>query len=37
MGIMVDADVVLFGGNVITVDAARPRAQGVAIKDGRFL
>jgi hypothetical protein len=30
MGIMVDADVVLFGGKVITVDDQRPRAQGVA-------
>ncbi|MCX5907759.1 MAG: amidohydrolase, partial [Deltaproteobacteria bacterium] len=37
MGIMVDADVVLFGGKVITVDDQRPRAQGVAVKDGRFL
>jgi len=36
MGIMVDADVVLFGGNIITVDNNKPRAQGVAVKDGRF-
>jgi predicted amidohydrolase YtcJ len=37
MGIMVDADFVLHGGTVITVDRKRPRAQGVAIKDGKFL
>jgi predicted amidohydrolase YtcJ len=37
MGIMVDADFVLQGGTVITVDEKRPRAQGVAIKDGKFL
>jgi predicted amidohydrolase YtcJ len=37
MGIMVDADFVLHGGTVITVDERRPRAQGVAIKDGKFL
>jgi hypothetical protein len=37
MGFMVDADVVLFNGNVITVDGKKPRAQGVAIKDGRIL
>jgi len=37
MGFMVDADVVLFNGNVITVDEKKPRAQGVAVKDGRIL
>ena len=37
MGFMVDADVVLFNGNVITMDDKKPRAQGVAIKDGRIL
>ena len=37
MGIMVDADVVLWNGNLITVNAKIPRAQGVAVKDGRFL
>jgi predicted amidohydrolase YtcJ len=37
MGMMIDADIVLFGGNVITVDDAKPRAQGVAIRGGRFL
>jgi len=37
MGFMVDADVVLFNGNVITVDGKKPRAQGVAVKDGRIL
>jgi len=34
---MVDADVVLFNGKVITVDGGKPRAQGVAVKDGRIL
>jgi predicted amidohydrolase YtcJ len=37
MGFMVDADVVLFNGNVITVDGKKARAQGIAIKDGRIL
>jgi predicted amidohydrolase YtcJ len=37
VGFMVDADVVLFNGNVITVDEKKPRAQGVAVKDGRVL
>ena len=37
MGFMIDADIVLHGGNVITVDEKKPRAQGVAIKDGRIL
>jgi predicted amidohydrolase YtcJ len=37
MGFMVDADIVLHGGNVITVDEKKPRAQGVAVKDGRIL
>ena len=37
MGFMVDADVVLFNGNVITVDDKKPRAQGVAVKGGRIL
>jgi predicted amidohydrolase YtcJ len=32
MGFMVDADVVLFNGRVITVDEKKPRAQGVAVK-----
>ncbi|MGD0627189.1 MAG: amidohydrolase [Thermodesulfobacteriota bacterium] len=37
MGIMVDADLVLVNGNVFTMDDKKPRAEGVAIKDGRFL
>jgi len=37
MGFMVDADVVLFNGNVIPVDSKNSRAQGVAVKDGRIL
>ena len=37
MGFMIDADVVLFNGNVITVDDKKPRAQGVAVKGGRIL
>jgi len=37
MGFMVDADVVLFNGNVITVDDKKPRVQGVAVKGGRIL
>ncbi|RPJ37163.1 MAG: amidohydrolase [Deltaproteobacteria bacterium] len=36
MGIMVDADFVLHGGKVITIDEKKPRAQGVAVKDGRI-
>jgi len=36
MGIMVDADAVLIGGNVITLDDKKPRAEAVAIKDGKF-
>jgi predicted amidohydrolase YtcJ len=37
MGFMIDADIVLHGGNVITGDEKKPRAQGVAVKDGRIL
>lgn len=37
MGITVGADLVIFGGNVITIDNKKPRAQGGAITDGRFL
>jgi hypothetical protein len=37
MGIMVDADFVFHGGKVITVDGRTPRAQGAAVRDGRFL
>ena len=31
-----EPDLVLFNGNILTVDARRPRAQAVAIADGRF-
>ena len=37
MGIMIDADAVLLGGNVITMDDKKPRAEAVAIREGRFL
>ena len=37
MGIIVDADIVLTGGKVITMDDERPRAEALAIKDGKFL
>jgi len=36
VGIMVDADKVLIGGNIITVNSKAPRAEAVAIKNGRF-
>jgi predicted amidohydrolase YtcJ len=36
MGIMADADLVLHGGKVITIDEKKPRAQGVAVKDGKI-
>jgi predicted amidohydrolase YtcJ len=32
-----DADVIWFGGPIITVDAKLPRAQAVAVKDGRIV
>ena len=32
-----NADFVLLGGNVITIDLKKPRAEAVAIRDGRFL
>jgi hypothetical protein len=37
MGIMIDADAVLLDGNVITMDDKKPRAEAVAIRDGKFL
>jgi predicted amidohydrolase YtcJ len=37
MGIPIDADLVLLGGNVLTVDAENTRAEAVAVKDGRIL
>ncbi|MBP1719357.1 MAG: imidazolonepropionase, partial [Deltaproteobacteria bacterium] len=37
MGIMVDSDFVFHGGAVITIDVKNPRAQGVAVKDGKIL
>lgn len=33
----VDADTVLMGGSIITVDRKNPRAEAVAIRDGKFL
>ncbi|RPJ38547.1 MAG: amidohydrolase, partial [Deltaproteobacteria bacterium] len=36
MGIMVDADFVLHGGKVITIDEKNPRAQAVGVKDGKI-
>ena len=32
-----EPDLILFNGNIITIDQRRPRAQAVAIADGRFL
>jgi predicted amidohydrolase YtcJ len=32
-----EPDLILYNGNVITIDSRRPRAQAVAIADGRFL
>ena len=32
-----NADFVLLGGNVVTIDPKKPRAEVVAIRDGRFL
>ena len=37
MGVEIEADIVLTGGNVITLDLDKPRAQGIAIKNGRLL
>jgi len=37
MGIRVDADTVLVGGNIITMGAKNSRAEAVAIKDSKFL
>ncbi len=31
------ADMILWGGNVITMDPRKPAAEAVAVKDGRFL
>jgi predicted amidohydrolase YtcJ len=31
------ADLIIWGGNIITMDHHKPKAQAVAIKDGRFL
>jgi predicted amidohydrolase YtcJ len=33
----IEADLIVVNANVLTVDAARPRAEAVAVKDGRFL
>ena len=37
MGISIDADVVLLSGTVLTVACENPRAEAVAIKDGKIL
>jgi predicted amidohydrolase YtcJ len=37
MSVMVKADYVLQNGNVITLDPKKPRAEAVAIRDGKFL
>ena len=31
------ADLILWGGRILTVDPRKPAAQAVAVKDGRFL
>ena len=36
-GAGIDADLIVINGRVLTQDAARPRAEAFAIKDGRFL
>jgi predicted amidohydrolase YtcJ len=36
-GAGIEADTIIVNGRVLTQDAARPRAEAVAIKDGRFL
>lgn len=36
-GAGIDADVIVVNGRMLTQDAARPRAEAFAIKDGRFL
>ena len=33
----IEADLVVVNANVLTIDAARPRAEALAVKDGRFL
>jgi len=37
MGVMVEADVVLHNGNIITMDPKKPKAEAVIIKGGKFL
>jgi predicted amidohydrolase YtcJ len=37
MSFAIEADLVLLGGNVITMDEKKPQAEAVAIKDGKFL
>ncbi len=34
---MFHADLILFNGNIVTLDSEQPRAQAVAIKNGRFV
>lgn len=33
----IEADLVVVNANVVTIDPARPRAEAIAVKDGRFL
>jgi len=37
MGINIDADIVLTGGNILTMDPRNTKAEAVAIRRGRFL
>ncbi len=37
MALLIDADLVLLHGNIITMDEGRPRAQALAVKDGKIL
>jgi len=37
MGIMIDADHIVYDANIITMDNDRPIAEGIAIKDGKIL
>jgi len=37
MGMAIEADAVLLDGKVITMDDQKPRAEAVAVKDGKFL
>jgi len=37
VALLIDADLVLLHGNIITMDEGRPRAQALAVKDGKIL